>query len=932
MADKQVNIIVKAVDAVTGELRKIGDGVDSFASKVKGVFVALGAAIAAIGLGKLFRDSITEALEAEKSMARLDAALRPLGRSYKDVAVEVEKYLDNIQRTTRYSDEEAREALTKLVIATGSYELALKDMPITINLAAAANKSLVEAADMVTKAHVGVARELKNFGIQVKAGVDAVPQLTAKLGDWEKTSRTMGDRLGTVNNLWKEFKELIGAALIGSEQLSASGGAVDRIVDLLVRMAEWVDKNADKIEKFADTIIRFGIDAGGTLLTVLGQIRDAWVGFRDWNERLVASITESIGLMVIGFAKAVEAIGGPILKFFGITVVDGLRAKGEAMVRDSHVVLTALRDKHKEKFDEIGKVVEEGEDKKTGIVFGANVRRGQITADALRSQAAAEKAYQKELADTAELLYKTQLVAVQGFYGDYLRATAPFWKQVTELQAAALKAGKEGAQETQVALDALGRAALAAGKLVADHSLKLDDMRVKHDQLKSPLAQTVTLTDDLRGEFEGLTPAEIRETIAAKESAAAHEARRLAIQRDTQEVSAAVWKMAEFTHALRGISPALDEFADKMEGLASGVSNIANGIGRIASGDVIGGIGQGISGIVGLVSMFTGESESSRRVRIALEQAREAIQHNTRALGDLGETDTAGRVVAGIKSGLESFFASFQRSTMTPYLTASQESQLSGALSARGVSLADLESLARDYGVTLRPQGTGIHAGLLKEFLKLVGGLDTGIPTDFGSQLRQIQDNARLRGDSSQQLLDAILGLVTGPYGSPFLASAFAGKSPQQILSALPGIAQNRGAVGAAGLGGLNLAQFDQVINLLADTIRSIAAPSGGVPALPPLPMPTLPPMGNPLGGMTLTPITPVLLPTSSGGGSNTVNSTIESITVNVAPTEWNPQEIAKAVGVSVDFVLQTQALAIERMLADNYVTAQQSAGNVELT
>jgi len=90
--------------------------------------------------------------------------------------------------------------------------------------------------------------------------------------------------------------------------------------------------------------------------------------------------------------------------------------------------------------------------------------------------------------------------------------------------------------------------------------------------------------------------------------------------------------------------------------------------------------------------------------------------------------------------------------------------------------------------------------------------------------------------------------------------------------------------------------------------------------------------MGNPLGGMTFTPITPVLLPTSSGGGSNTVNSTIESITVNVAPTEWNPQEIAKAVGVSVDFVLQTQALAIERMLADNYVTAQQSAGNVELT
>jgi len=919
MADKQVNIIVKAVDAVTGELRKIGDGVDSFASKIKGVFVAIAAAIAALGIGKLFKDSIAEFLEAEKSIARLDAALRPLGGSYKAVGAEVEKYLTNLQRTTRYSDEDGREALSRLIVATGNYRQSLKDMQVVIDLASFKQITLSEAANIVAKAHIGVGRELKTMNIEVKAGVDAVPQLTERLKDHEKISRTMGDRLGMVNNLWAEFKERLGAALLGGKEF---GGGMDRIIDILVRAANWIDTNSEKIGTFADFLIRFVSDAGSTVFGFLGKLKGAWDDFAAFNQRLVASVVGAVGQMVFGFATAVEVIGGPLLKLFGVTVVDGMKAKGEEMVRNSKSALALIGSEYTFGYGRLGGTVKEGEETNTGIV-GANwVRRGGMTTQALAEQKKSHEAFYKAVEAAEKESYKIRKELMSEAQRAFIEASTALWDKLSDLQKAALEAGMEDSDKYTEALGHIQEALERVTRTWAAAEIPAEELT---DEFKNQGGATQSLTVDL----DALIGETEEEQVAAINSTEEKRRQKQSFKDFAREVAETGGEIAGFAGKLRDwlwtaklINPEIDQLIGGIEGIGRGIAMITT--------DPLGAAGTIIGGLKSVVNLFTGESESSRRVRIALEQAREAIQHNTRALGDLGETDTAGRVVAGIKSGLESFFASFQRSTMTPYLTASQESQLSGALSARGVSLADLESLARDYGVTLRPQGKGIHAGILAEFLKLVGGLDTGIPTDFGSQLRQIQDTARLRGDSPQQLLDAILGLVTGPYGSPFLASAFAGKSPQQILSALPGIAQNRGAVGAAGLGGLNLAQFDQVINLLADTIRSIAAPAGGVPALPPLPTPTLPPMGNPLGGISFMPNAPVLLPAPVGNTS--VQSTIASLTVNVVPSEWNVEDIAQTVGTSVGTVLAAQAAAIDQILANNYRSSAQSRGNVTLT
>ena len=829
-------------------------------------------------------------------MQRLDASLRLVGTSYQAVAPEVEAYLTKLQRTTRYSDEDAREALTRLIALTGNYGQSLKDMQVVIDLAAFKQISLSDAANIVAKAHQGVGRELKAFGLEVKAGIDLVPQLSAKLKDYEANSRGMGDQLKIVNNLWIEFKEQLGFALIAGDNMS---GGMTRLQKALVDMQKWVENNAGAIGDFVNGIIRAG-EFIADFSRLIVEHTPNWYTIPKW----IKETGQNWGLLASDAEKSADKqvkAGAAVLSSSYLNAQRGLalaKTTGEDHDKLTDEQIKArekkLKDSHKN-LEDLQRIAD-----KSALEL--------LTAQG-KAYEEVERQFREKMKGMTAADYKTAEALLKETHKNQLFEWAGFTETTVGQIRVRLERTIDANLKTGASFENLS-------EVIVRHGVKVTAVQAAYYASIGVIVEVgKALTEEQKARIA---------------SALAADQHRSAIVRDTDAIASAAGKMNEFAQGLRGASPALAEFADKMEALSGGITNIAKGIGKIASGDVIGGISQGISGIVGLVSMFTGESESSRRVRIALEQAREAIQHNTRALGDLSETDTAGRVVAGIKSGLESFFASFQRSTMTPYLTASQESQLSGALSARGVSLADLESLARDYGVTLRPQGTGIHAGLLKEFLKLVGGLDTGIPTDFGSQLRQIQDNARLRGDSSQQLLDAILGLVTGPYGSPFLASAFAGKSPQQILSALPGIAQNRGAVGAAGLGGLNLAQFDQVINLLADTIRSIAAPAGGVPALPPLPTPTLPPMGNPLGGISFMPNAPVLLPAPVGNTS--VQSTIASLTVNVVPSEWNVEDIAQTVGTSVGTVLAAQAAAIDQILANTYRSSAQSRGNVTLT
>lgn len=913
MADKQVNIIVRAVDAVTGELRKIGDGVDSFATTIKGVFAGVAAAIAALGIGKLFKDSIEGALEAEKSAARLDAALKPLGSSYRSVKADVEAYLDNIQRTTRYSDEEAREALTKLVIATGSLGAAMKDMPAVINLAAAANVNLTTAADMVTKAHMGVGRELKNFGIEVKAGTDAVPQLTAKLGDFEASSRTMGDRLGTVNNLWNEFKERLGAALLGGQEF---GGGMDRLIDILVRAANWIDQNSESIGRFADFVIRFVGDAGSTLGGFFSSMADSFSSFKEFNERMVTNIQLGFGQVIVGFADMVNTIGGPILRLFGIEVVDGLKEKGQEMVNNAQAHLANMAVAHVEGYKNISLVAKAGEDDKSNLLNQGGQNRLALTSQELKAREKAETDYQKALEAAEKASFAVRKDAMSEAYAAFLTASQGLWDQLADLQKKALAAGETQSDEyvkhikdIQEALGIVTEKWAKAELAARGVSNGMDLQSAATESLRAHTQDLNVNLDDLLGATEAQQVADINAAKAADDHAKALEAIKKAIG-DSAD------KLRDFGGALRGMSPDMDQFADVLDGIASGFEGIATGIATIASGDVFGGITPIIGGVTSLIGMFTGESESSRRVRMALEDNRAALERNTSALGDLGQTNIPGGDVAAIAAALASFLQGVNMQPGQIYLTPAQEADLVNALQFSGVSLGQLESLAADYNFTLRPQGPGtrLDVDMLRQFVDFIRQLDTALPQDFRSQLQRLQDLARVPGVAAnpvQWLMGNVLDLAMS--SSPFLASAWAGSSIGEIGQSIPGIMLNRGSVGQMGLGRMSLNDFDEVLTLLTDLISQLPDSILGIVPGDPSTIPTMPNVPAPsVPGVPTIPGMPgsssLSMPAGGGGGAASapvvVNNTIGDINVTVAQTNATATDIANATASAVDQVL----------------------------
>src|SRR5690242_12035868 len=104
MADnnRDVSILVKAVDMVTGPIRDMNTKIEGFVGGVKGLITGLTAGLASLGLIEFFKSAVGAAEESQNTVAKLDVALKTLGTSYSAVSGEVEKYLSHLQETTAF--------------------------------------------------------------------------------------------------------------------------------------------------------------------------------------------------------------------------------------------------------------------------------------------------------------------------------------------------------------------------------------------------------------------------------------------------------------------------------------------------------------------------------------------------------------------------------------------------------------------------------------------------------------------------------------------------------------------------------------------------------------------------------------------------------------------------------------------------------------
>lgn len=307
-----LDIIVKAKDMASKTLggikQKVGGLTGSFGGLGK---MLIGGAVVA-GMTKM----ISAAQVQEGAIAGLDATLKTVGKSYAEVAAEVEATTGALQAKTVFGDEAQIKAISDLTRATGDYELSMQALPALLDFAASAKIDLNSATKIYSQALAGNTSMLKRHAPQLTtlmdSGASATEIMNALAESTEGQAEAMGETqpLTQFTNLLGDLMELIGVALFPvmkllKDSLNAlmpgfklMGIGLSFVVDAVVNMG-----------KAIGTLISGGIDVLISLMR--GEWKAAWDGAKnvtkDAFEGFAEASTESTDKIVGDFNKLIEA-------------------------------------------------------------------------------------------------------------------------------------------------------------------------------------------------------------------------------------------------------------------------------------------------------------------------------------------------------------------------------------------------------------------------------------------------------------------------------------------------------------------------------------------------------------------------------------------------------------------------------------------------
>lgn len=159
-ANLRINIVASArqvgkeLDKTAGKFKKFGKGL-----KVAGAGIG-----AAIGAGfAIIIDSVKKAADEEESIKRLETAIKNAGGAFKGSTDDVVAWVDEIKRSSTFTDDELRPALANLVNATGDVTAAQGLLRTAMDLSVASGQPLetvVKAVGKATNNQTGALKKL----------------------------------------------------------------------------------------------------------------------------------------------------------------------------------------------------------------------------------------------------------------------------------------------------------------------------------------------------------------------------------------------------------------------------------------------------------------------------------------------------------------------------------------------------------------------------------------------------------------------------------------------------------------------------------------------------------------------------------------------------------------------------------------------------
>jgi hypothetical protein len=230
------------VDTVKKKIEDLGNSTasggksiaDALGSVKAGWLAAAGGAAAAYASVKEFLDAASEAEQIESRMA---FQLSTVGYQFQEIKPYVDEFADSILRTTRFSDEMARQSLGQMMQYTGSVEEGMNGVRLAMDMATQTGQDLGSTTRFVGMAMNGNAEilgrwipELRDLDSKLGSNATsaekaayAVKILNEKFGGASQTDvQTYSGQIANLKNQYDELKEAAGKALMPVARMALS--------------------------------------------------------------------------------------------------------------------------------------------------------------------------------------------------------------------------------------------------------------------------------------------------------------------------------------------------------------------------------------------------------------------------------------------------------------------------------------------------------------------------------------------------------------------------------------------------------------------------------------------------------------------------------------------------------------------------------------
>jgi hypothetical protein len=218
-SDRAANFVIKAKDAATGPLGKVGGAMGKLKGAAGTAFKAIGAAAIAAGaaLVAFATNAVMAAAEDEKQTIRLTAALKARGYEMDQLSPKIEEQIKSMARLG-FTDDQVRAGLEVGSRFFKNQNNLLRANAVAANIAAATGKDLSTVMLAIGRGAAGSTRGLMQLGIEVEKGAKLKDILRAAdekyLGVAEEVANSTSGKFAAAQIRFNEAIETFGSKLL----------------------------------------------------------------------------------------------------------------------------------------------------------------------------------------------------------------------------------------------------------------------------------------------------------------------------------------------------------------------------------------------------------------------------------------------------------------------------------------------------------------------------------------------------------------------------------------------------------------------------------------------------------------------------------------------------------------------------------------------